>query len=185
MLGLRGSSSARLAGAGTDPTRSPDSASGMLVDAGAPDCFAAAGLSGVKVRFSFLPIGFSSATKGMGFAPGGVSSARTASLLDGSAISARDVLRLSRALARLSKRAPSPLSCSINIFRSPCSPDRRAAMACFVSSRNAGGVSCFAWKANEDQYALTGLFAQKYAPIIPPKTTTNNHGRARRSGACL
>src|ERR1700724_597107 len=55
IVGLRGSSSARLGGTRVAPTRSTGSISGLSVAGGTPsDCFAAAGLSSVEVRFSSL-----------------------------------------------------------------------------------------------------------------------------------
>ena len=140
------------------------------------DCFAAAGLSSVEVRLSSLGTGFSSGAEGLVSAVGGFSSAPMDSLFDGPAISARAVLRLSSAVSRLfsavtrlSTRAASAPSCSTNIFRSACSPDRRVAIACFVSSCGAGDVSCFDCKVDRDQYSLAGLFAQKNAPAMTPK----------------
>ena len=181
IVGLRGSSSARLGGTRVAPTRSTGSISGLSVAGGTPsDCFDAAGLSSVEVRFSSLRTVFSSRAEGVVSAAGGFSSVPTDSLFDGPAISGRAILRLSSALARLSTRAPSALSCSINIFRSPCSPDRRVAIACFASSYAAGEVSCFDCKVDKGQYTLAGLFAQMNAPIMPPKTITNNHGSVRR-----
>ena len=181
IVSLRGSSSARLGGTGIAPTRSTDSICGLSVAEGAPsDCFAVAGLSSAEVWFSSLRTGFFSEADGLVSARG-FSSAPTDSLFGGATISARAVLRLSSAVAKLSRRAVSALSCSINIFRSACSPDRRVAIACFVSSCGACDVSCFGCRVdNKDQYSLAGLFAQKNAPTMPPKTTTNNHGSIRR-----
>src|SRR6266850_3958821 len=99
IVSLRGSSSARLGGTAMAPTRS--TVSGLSVAGGPPsDRFAAAGPSSVGVRFSCPRTDFSSGVEGLISAAGGLSSAPT--LFDGSAISPRDVLSLSSAVARLS-----------------------------------------------------------------------------------
>ena len=179
---LCGSSSARLGATGIVPTRSAGSG-------GTPsDCFAAAKLSDVGVRFSSLA-DFSSEAEGLVSDTGDFSSAPTDPFFGCAAISARAVFKLSTAVARLSTRAASVISCSINIFRSACSPDKRAAIPCVVWSCGAGDVSYFDCEAYndqyslaKDQYSLAGVFDQN-VPTMPPKIIANNHASIRRGRA--
>jgi hypothetical protein len=68
IMGLRGSSSARLGGIA--PTRSAGSLSGSLLAGGWPStCFASAGVSGVEVRLASMRVGFSSGVEGVGRSP--------------------------------------------------------------------------------------------------------------------